>query len=196
MRQRVIGLWQFARTPQGLKMIKFTMVSVISALTSLVVLTIVYGVLRLWTEVASTLFANQTAGVPSYILNRRWVWGKTGKSHLLKEILPFAVISVTGIGFALFTASLAHKFADTHHLHHLARTALVVGTNVASFGILWVFKFLILNRLFAQIPDVEEIGAEVRVPGSLAPQAVVRAETLNFDDITAERAHRSVREIE
>ena len=86
------------------------------------------------------------------------MWGKTGRSHLLKEILPFAVISVTGIGFALFTASMAHNFADSHHLHHLVRTVLVVGTNVASFGILWVFKFLILNRLFAQIPDVDEVG--------------------------------------
>ena len=47
----MVRLWQFARTPEGLKMIKFTMVSVISALTSLVVLTFVYGVLRLWTEV-------------------------------------------------------------------------------------------------------------------------------------------------
>jgi putative flippase GtrA len=155
MRDSVVRLWQFARTPEGLKMIKFTMVSVISALTSLVVLTFVYGVLGLWSEVTSVLFANVTAGIPSYILNRRWVWGKTGRSHLLKEILPFAVISVTGIGFAAYTASLAHHFASAHHLHHLARTVLVVATNVVSFGILWLFKFMILNRLFAQIPDTE-----------------------------------------
>jgi putative flippase GtrA len=143
-------------------MIKFTLVSVISALTSLVVLSIVYGALRLWSEVPSVLFANLTAGIPSYLLNRQWVWGKSGRSHLVKEILPFAVISVTGIGFALFTASLAHSYADTHHLHHLVRTALVLATNIASFGILWVFKFLILNRLFAQLPEVGD-EAEVEV---------------------------------
>ncbi len=136
-------------------MIKFTMVSVISALTSLLVLTIVYGALRLWSEVPSVLFANLTAGIPSYLLNRQWVWGKSGRSHLVKEILPFVVISVTGIGFALFTASLAHSYANSHHLHHLIRTALVLATNIASFGILWVFKFLILNRLFAQLPELE-----------------------------------------
>jgi putative flippase GtrA len=155
MRQTLTRLWRFSRTPEGLKMIKFTMVSVISALTSLVVLAIVYGGLRLWSEVPSVLFANLTAGIPSYILNRRWVWGKSGRSHLVKEILPFAVISVTGIGFSLFTASIAHHYADAHHLHHLVRTALVLFTNIASFGILWVFKFLILNRLFAQLPDLE-----------------------------------------
>jgi len=135
------------------------MVSAISALVSLVVLTIVYGVLRLWTEVLSTLFANVVAGVPSYLLNRQWVWGKTGRSHIWREILPFWVMSLTGIGFALYTASLAHDFADSHHLHHLARTALVVGANVSAFGILWLLKFLILNRLFAQIADAE-VGAE------------------------------------
>lgn len=140
-------------------MVKYTLVSAISALTSLIVLTFVYGVLRLWTEVPSTLFANIVAGVPSYILNRRWVWGKSGRSHLWREILPFWVMSLTGIGFALFTSSWAHNYANAHHLHHLARTVLVVGANVGAFGILWFLKFLILNRLFTHIADVE-VGEE------------------------------------
>jgi hypothetical protein len=42
-----------------------------------------------------------------------------------------------------------------HHLSHAARTALVIGANVAAFAILWVLKFLIFNRLFAQIAEVE-----------------------------------------
>ena len=159
----MVRLWRLARTPEGLKVIKYTMVSVISALTSLIILTIVYGVLRLWTEVWSALFANVMAGIPSYLLNRHWVWGKSGRSHWWREVLPFWVMSFTGIGFALVTTTLAHNFADAHHLHHLARTVLVVGANVASFGILWFAKFLILNRLFAQIADAEvgpEQGAE------------------------------------
>jgi len=148
-------LWRLAGTPEGLKVIKYTAVSAISAMTSLVVLTIVYGVLQLWAPVPSTLFANVVAGVPSYILNRRWVWGKSGRSHWWRELLPFWVMSITGIGFALVTANLAKNFAATHHLHHLARTVLVVGANIAAFGILWFLKFLILNRLFAQIAEAE-----------------------------------------
>ncbi len=155
----LIRLWRFARTPEGLKLIRYTTVSIISALTSLVILTFVYGVLRLWSEVFSTLFANVMAGIPSYFLNRQWVWKKGGRSHLWREVLPFWVMSLTGIGFALFTASWAHNFADEHHLQHLARTVLVVGANVGAFGLLWVLKFLILNRLFAQIADAE-LGAE------------------------------------
>ena len=58
------------------------------------------------------------------------------------------------------TASLAQSFANAHHLQHLARTVLVIGANVAAFGILWLLKFLILNRLFKEIADVE-VGVEV-----------------------------------
>jgi putative flippase GtrA len=140
-------------------MVRYTMVSLISALTSLVILTITYGILRLGTEVACTLISNILAGFPSYYLNRRWVWKKGGRSHVWREVLPFRVMSITGIGFALYCASLAHNFADAHHLHHLARTVLVVGANIAAFGILWILKFLILNRLFAEIADAE-VGVE------------------------------------
>lgn len=160
MKVAVIRLWRFCHTPQGIKLVRYTMVSVISALTSLILLTIVFGVLRLWNEVVSTLFANVMAGIPSYYLNRRWVWKKGGRSHIWREVLPFWVMSITGIGFALFAAAEARNFADAHHLEHLARTALVVGANVAAFGILWLLKFLILNRLFAEIADAE-VGEEV-----------------------------------
>jgi putative flippase GtrA len=159
MRSAVARLWQYARTPEGMKVVKYTLVSMISALTSLVILTIVYGVIGWSSEVLSTLFANVMAGIPSYLLNRRWVWGRSGRSHIWREILPFWVMSLTGIGFALYTATLAHNFADSHHLHHLARTVLVVGANIAAFGILWLVKFIILNRLFAEIADAE-VGAE------------------------------------
>ncbi len=148
-------IWAQAQTPEGLKVIKYTSVSAIGALTSIVVLALTYGVLRLGSEVWCTLFANIVAGVPAYILNRRWVWGKRGRSHLWREIIPFWVMSLSGIGLALLTSSLAHSFADSHHLHHLARTLLVEGANIAAFGTLWFLKFLILNRLFSEIADAE-----------------------------------------
>lgn len=159
MKKALVRLWRFSRTPDGVKVVRYTLVSVISALVSLLVLTIVFGVLRLWSEVYSTLFANIMAGIPSYILNRRWVWGRSGRSHIWREIVPFWVMSIIGILFALYTASLAHDYANSHHLHHLARTVLVVGANIAAFGVLWLLKFIILNRLFAEIADAE-VGAE------------------------------------
>src|ERR1700732_515259 len=57
MRNAVVRLWRLSRTPEGLKVVRYTLVSLISALTSLVILTIVFGVFRLWSAVISTLFA-------------------------------------------------------------------------------------------------------------------------------------------
>lgn len=152
-------LAELARTPEGRKLVRYTAVSAISALTSLVLLTLIYGVFRLWDALTSVLVANVLAGIPSYLLNRQWVWGKGGRSHLWREVLPFWVVSLTGIGFSLVAASVARNIADTHHLAHLPRTVLVVGANVSAFAVVWILKFLFLNRVFTQIAD-HELGPE------------------------------------
>ena len=59
------------------------MVSAASAVITYSTLVVVYGVLNLWTEVPSALFANVVATVPNYFLSRRWVWGKDGSLPLL-----------------------------------------------------------------------------------------------------------------
>jgi len=159
MRGSVERLWEFARSTEGVKLFKYTLVSAISALTSIVLLAFIYGVLRLWTEVPSVLVADILAGIPSYFLNRQWVWGKSGRSHIWREVVPFFAVSITGIGFAIVTASLAHNYADAHDLQHLARTVLVVGANIGAFALVWLAKYLFLNRLFREIADVE-LGVE------------------------------------
>ena len=45
----------------------------------------------------SNVIATAIATVPSYYLNRTWAWGKTGKSHLMREVVPFWVIAAVSI---------------------------------------------------------------------------------------------------
>jgi len=142
------------------------LVSAVSALIAYTTLIMVYGVLQLWTEVPSVLFSNIVATVPNYLLNRRWVWGKSGRSHLWREVVPFWVMSITGMVLALLTASLAREFSNSHDLSHLVRTIVIVGANTAAFGILWVLKFMILNRLFRSLPVTES-----ETEGELSPIA-------------------------
>jgi putative flippase GtrA len=150
---RLVALY---RTPGGKRMFRYAMVSVISTVASFAVLTLVYGVFRVWSEVPSTVFANTVATVPSYYLNRNWAWGKSGRSHLVREVLPFWTMSFIGIGLSVFSAALAKHLSDKHHLHHLASTVLVDGANLAMFGVLWVVKFMIFNRLFHVHPELED----------------------------------------
>ncbi|MGH9028943.1 MAG: GtrA family protein [Acidimicrobiales bacterium] len=148
MRNGLKRLWDFCHTPRGRRMFRYTAVSASSTVVSFVVLTIVYGVLKLWTEVPSVLFANVLAGVWSYNMNRRWAWGKAGRSHVLKEVLPFCGMNLAGLTLSLLAADWAHDFGNSHHLHHIVRTGLLVSTNLAAWGSLWVLKFLLFNQLF------------------------------------------------
>lgn len=142
------AVWAWLHTREGRKIFRYTMTSVISTGVSLFVLGLTFGVLRVWTEVPSTIFANVVAAFPSYWLNRKWAWGKHGRSHLVKEVLPFWVMAFSSIAFSMIGASVARDLGHDWHLHHLAQTVLVLVANVVSFGIFWVLKLKVFNRTF------------------------------------------------
>jgi putative flippase GtrA len=153
-------LW--LNTKEGKKIFRYSMVSVISTGVSFTVLFLVYGVGHLWPEVPSTVFANVVATFPSYWLNRTWAWGKTGRSHLVKEIIPFWAMAAVGIAFSIVGASIAHHIVvKDFPNNHLAATAIVLAANLISFGIFWVAKLFLFNRLFHVPSLLEEIDEHV-----------------------------------
>ncbi len=158
MSERIERLWAWLHTHEGRKIFRYTMVSVISTAVSFVVLALVYGVLRLWTEVPSTVFANSVATFPSYWLNRQWAWGKSGRSHFVKEVVPFWAMSAIGIAFSVVGASVARHIGLKYQLDHFDQTVIVLVANVLSFGIFWVLKLLLFNRIFhvSELEEVEE----------------------------------------
>jgi putative flippase GtrA len=148
VQSRLRQFYAWLHTHEGRKLFRYTMVSVISTAVSLVVIAMVYGVLHVWTEVPSTIFGNVVATFPSYWLNRRWAWGKSGRSHFWKEVAPFWMMSALGIAFSIIGASLARHVGHTHHFGRFEQTVLVEAANVLSFGVFWIIKLLIFNRLF------------------------------------------------
>ena len=164
---RLKRLYDWLHTHEGRKIFRYTMVSVISTAVSLVVIAIVYGALHLWSEVPSTIFGNAVATFPSYWLNRRWAWGKKGRSHFWKEVAPFWILSFVGLAFSSFAVWLAGEFARSHHLNHLDTSILVNAANLLSFAILWIVKFVVYNKLFHIEPvEFEEHHAEKVAAGS------------------------------
>ena len=121
MLSRARRLYDWLHTHEGRKIFRYTMVSVISTIVSLFVLAMVYGVLHVWTEVPSTVFANAVATFPSYWLNRKWAWGKGGRSHLWKEVVPFWTITAIGITLSIGTASLARHLSNVYDLQHFGK---------------------------------------------------------------------------
>jgi putative flippase GtrA len=154
-------LRQMVAHPSSVKVIKYAGVSVISTIVSQVTLLLVFGVFHLMSEVPANLVANVLATIPSYVLNRRWVWGKSGKSHFWKEVAPFWILSFVGLAFSSLAVWIAGDIARSHGLSHGATALLVNLANLLSFAILWVVKFVIYNKLFHVAPvEYEEHHAE------------------------------------
>jgi putative flippase GtrA len=153
---RAEHLWERRDTPEAKQLFRYTMVSVVSTVVSFGTLALVFGVFHVWGEIGSTVFANVVATVPSYYLNRSWVWQKHGRSHLMKEIAPFWVMSAIGIVVSIGGAAIAKHLGTEHHLGHFEQTLLVLFANVMSFALFWVLKFLVFNRLF-KVHPLEEL---------------------------------------
>jgi putative flippase GtrA len=149
-------LYAWLHTHEGKKIFRYSMVSVISTVCSLFVIAIVYGVLHIWSEVPSTVFGNVVATFPSYWLNRKWAWGKHGRSHFWKEVVPFWIMAAAGIAFSIVGASIARHYSVKYQLSHLETTVLVLVANVMSFGIFWVLKLFAFNKLFHHQVELEE----------------------------------------
>jgi len=170
------NLWAWLHTRQGRKIFRYTMTSVITTIFSLLVLGLVFGVLRLWTEVPSTIFANVCAAVPSYWLNRQWAWGKRGRSHVVKEVLPFWTLSAASIAFSILGAATARYVGGKIGTTHFEETLLLLAANVISFGIFWVLKLLTFNRTFRVPTLLEEIDEHLDAEaGGSAPSGAPTA---------------------
>lgn len=127
------------------KLIKYSMVSLISVVVSQIVQLVTFVVTH--NGVLSSIVAVAVGTVPSYELNRRWTWRKSGPSHLWREIVPFWVMSFVGLVFSTVCVYLAEQWANGRDLSK-PRTALLLNlASLAAFGLLWVGKFLIINHL-------------------------------------------------
>ena len=153
MKRRLGTVMDWTRTPEGRKLVRYSMVSVISVIVSQILLLFAFGLLH-WSARSSNIFAVCLSAVPSYYLNRRWAWGKTSRSHLLKEVVPFWGMALLGLIFSTWAADYAESNAHQLTTSDLGARLIVNLAALAAFGILWVGKFFIFNRLmFAHQPE-------------------------------------------
>ncbi len=129
--------------------VRYGATSCVATLTSLTVLGALVATNTLspgWANVVAT----SVGTVPSFELNRRWVWGRTGRRSLAGEVGPFCVMSFAGLALSTLLVSTAGQWATGAGLDAFWRTAAIEVANVAAFGTLWIAQFVVLDRvLFA-----------------------------------------------
>jgi len=128
------------------QLVRYGAVSAVATSVSMTVL----GAL-VWTRAMPAVPANVVATavgtVPSFELNRRWVWGKHGRRSLLSEIGPFCFLSFAGLALSTLAVGVAAGWAAGAGVGATVRTLVVEGANVAAFGTLWIVQFVVLDRV-------------------------------------------------
>jgi len=128
------------------KFIRYSMVSVVAIVISQVVILVAAWLFHL-SGVASNALGAAASTPASYELNRKWAWGKRGKSHLWKEVLPFWVLTLVGLAASTGTVQVADSMAKSHQVYGLDRAFAIMGASLFAYGVVWVAKFVIFNRL-------------------------------------------------
>jgi putative flippase GtrA len=158
----VLGSWY--ATEDGRKKLRYTMVSVVAVPIGTAAVA-VFDLVQRSAGVAAVL-GNSCGAIPSYVLNRYWVWGKSDKNRVFGEIIPFWIITLIGIGLSFVVAHEAGAFTRHHHITGFFRLVILLAANLAGFGVLWVAKYVLFNKVLFVVRRGEgEHRAGVTEPG-------------------------------
>lgn len=132
----------------GSKVLRYCGVSVVNVIVGQSILAFCLAVLDL-SGIVSQFWSAMLSAIPAYILSKRWVWKQSGPDSFRSEVLPFWVMSAIGLGFALIVVGLADRATDS--------TPVLMLSSLGAYGIVWVAKYLVLDRLMWKVthPGVE-----------------------------------------
>ena len=162
------------------KGLRYMGVSVVNVVVGQSLLLIFHAVLG-WPQAAANALAVLISAFPAYYLSRKWVWGKSGKSHFKKEVLPFWIFVFIGLVFSTAIVALGAHLTDTTGSGQnpaLWEKLLPNVLNAASFFILWIIRFFLMEKLFAQHTELaEELVGEDFMEAVHGADAVSAAES-------------------
>jgi len=164
-----------ARSTLGIRFGRFAVAAMAAFATSEVVYTICAGPLAL-SSTEATLAGWFSGVVVSYLLSR-WAWERKGRPNLLRETLPFCVVSA----IVIVILTLADKYLGYHlaawwHLTGAERAlylAAVYGVaNLFTFVVRFVFFHYVL---FARTPEPPAAVEEAVASADAGPEPFVVA---------------------
>ena len=91
--------------------------------------------------------------LPSYLANRRWTWGRSGKGSVAREVVPFWALSIAGL--LVSTVTVAAAAALTVDWSPALRSLVLPVVQAGTFALLWVVQFVVLDRVI--VPPTREL---------------------------------------
>ena len=151
------------RTEPGTRFMRFVPVSLAALAASQISLAILVGVAGVSAGV-SAFVASITGAAVSYVLSR-WAWKRKGRPSLLKETLPFWLVSLGAWTVLGLTSHYASVWALSMGHTHWQRVVIVDGAYLLANAMTFVTRFAIFHYvLFANKTDRGK-AAQVLSPG-------------------------------
>jgi glycosyltransferase involved in cell wall biosynthesis len=155
------------RLPLSTRLIRYTAGSAICLMVSEIALfVLVLAGLQGW---LASLLASAAGIIPGYPLNRTWTFGRRGRSHVWREVLPYWLTTIGGALFAALLVGIATPLVKNAGTTSLTTAAIAVIVYVGAYGSVWLLKFVYLDRVLFRPRPVE--GSPPAVSTS-APQSV------------------------
>lgn len=125
--------------------IRYTGGSVVAAAVSEVAFLTAYGLGAV--PIVASVLAFVSGAVPNYLLNRYWAWQRRGRADRTRETLPYVAIIVVTALVAIGMTTLADIWVREHIESHSWRTLLVGAAYIGTYGVMFVLKFVLFDRL-------------------------------------------------
>lgn len=169
------------RSPTVLKLAKYSTASAAGVFVGQATLIFCLEALE-WPALGANLASVTLGCIPNYLINRYWTWQQSGANRFWGEVVPFWTMAIIGAILSM----LAVAFAD----HRWGTTLAVAIANLSGFGLLWIAKFLVLDKLMWKVvhdvhPEVDIDAAEAGLAGALeldAAEEAAKARALHLVD--------------
>ena len=136
------------------RLIRYSAVSVVAVTVSVVTLGVLVAFTGMPAAIAN-LIAAGAGTIPSFELNRRWVWGKGGRPSISREVGPFVSFTAVSVGLSTTLVHLVERWSSHAGVGRAANTALIELASLTGAGIVWGVQFVVLDRvLFKTDPEV------------------------------------------
>ena len=146
-----LATWSASAGRRCDRLLRYGAASCILAPLTLVLLYVLNSVAG-WEAWHANLVSVSVGSVPAYLINRYWVWSRTGRSRLWREVVPFWAITVVGAAASTTAVDAASRWDNS---------GLIVLMNFGTYAVLWLVKFFLLDRYLWPTP-----GGNVRQSGA------------------------------
>ena len=157
----------------GKRFLRFVPVSLAALASSQITLAVLVGVAHVTAGVAAFVASIAGAGV-SYVLSR-WAWERKGRPDLLRETLPFWIVSIAAWSFLSFVSHEASIWS--RHMGHqgIEHVAVINGAYFLANCFTFVARFVIFHYVLFASHGNKARAAQVLSPSQQLAEAEEQA---------------------